>query len=263
MELVRMNDLSTEASLRRYLEDIRKNQVMSKDEERILFEKYRIGSRAARDKLIRGNMRFVVKVALHFHNVPIPMPDLISEGALGLIKAIESYDSSRGIKFISYAVWWIRSYIMRSVQQSGALIRIPSNQLLRISKENRSFTKSRMANDEVRQIMEISRPDRNGEEGWNKIRNGQSLTESTEQEKELSAYNLTWTLQSAISELPTREAYVVRNLYGLNQEEANTLEQVASEIGVSSERTRQLKLKALERLKMHGGCRAMAGINHL
>jgi RNA polymerase primary sigma factor len=253
-----MTMLSVEDSLRRYLEDIRKTGMMDKEEERTLFELCRQGSRAARDRLVRGHMRFVVKVAMHFRNMPMPISDLISEGAIGLIKAIETYDPSRGVKFISYAVWWIRSYIMQAVQKRGALIRLPANQLLRISRENRMHSQGRKMNDGIRRLMEVARPDGQGEEGWKRTQRRDPLIEEADQENDLSAFHLESAVQNAISELPTREAYVVRNLFGINQEEADTLEQVASELGLSAERVRQLKNKALDRLKTHEGCREMA-----
>ena len=119
---------TTDETLKRYLEDIRKTSPIDRKDEHLLFKLCREGNRAAREKLVSANMRFVLKVALQYRGCPIPLPDLVSEGAMGLIRAIESFDHSRGLKFISYAVWWIKAYITRAITEQGSLIRLPANQ---------------------------------------------------------------------------------------------------------------------------------------
>jgi RNA polymerase primary sigma factor len=239
-----------EESLGRYLDDIRKTALLEAEEERGLFELYRRGSRRARERLIRSHMRFVVKVALHFRNVPMPMADLVSEGALGLIKAIDTYDPSRGVRFISYAVWWIRSHIVVALQTKGSLIRLPANQLLRITRENRSASGDRKVSEEVRAMMELQRPQRVIEEASQRAGEGGPANP----ESELAAKSISAGVGAALSALPPREAYVVRNLFGIDQGEAENLKELAHELGVSSERVRQIKREALERLKKEPAC---------
>ena len=110
---------STDATLKRYLDDIRKTAPLSREEEQILFQKAKEGDKVARKKLISANMRFVLKVAIQYRGCPIPLPDLVSEGAMGLVRAIESFEHSRGLKFISYGVWWIKAYITRAINEQG------------------------------------------------------------------------------------------------------------------------------------------------
>ena len=125
---------STDTTLKRYLEDIRRTAPLSREEEQILFQKAKEGDKIARKKLISANMRFVLKVAIQYRGCPIPLPDLVSEGAMGLVRAIESFEHTRGLKFISYGVWWIKAYITRAINEQGNLIRLPANQHLRVRK---------------------------------------------------------------------------------------------------------------------------------
>lgn len=125
---------STDVTLKRYLDDIRKTAPLTREEEQILFQKAKEGDKIARQKLISANMRFVLKVAIQYRGCPIPLPDLVSEGAMGLVRAIESFEHTRGLKFISYGVWWIKAYITRAINEQGNLIRLPANQHLRVRK---------------------------------------------------------------------------------------------------------------------------------
>ena len=125
---------STDTTLKRYLEDIRRTAPLSREEEQILFQRAKEGDKIARKRLISANMRFVLKVAIQYRGCPIPLPDLVSEGAMGLVRAIESFEHTRGLKFISYGVWWIKAYITRAINEQGNLIRLPANQHLRVRK---------------------------------------------------------------------------------------------------------------------------------
>jgi len=127
-----MNIYDTSDSMRRYLEDIRKTSPYSRKAEQELFRLCRQGNAKARAAIISGNIRFVLKVALQYRGCPIPTSDLISEGAMGLARAIDNFDHTRGLKFISYAVWWIKAYITRVINEEGTLIRLPANQHLKI-----------------------------------------------------------------------------------------------------------------------------------
>ena len=114
-KVFKMHIDSTDTTLKRYLEDIRRTAPLSREEEQILFQKAKEGDKIARKKLISANMRFVLKVAIQYRGCPIPLPDLVSEGAMGLVRAIESFEHTRGLKFISYGVWWIKAYITRAI----------------------------------------------------------------------------------------------------------------------------------------------------
>ncbi len=245
-----MND-----SLRRYLDDVRKTEPVDRETERELFRMARAGNVDARNRLVRAHMRFVVKVALHFRNVPLPLPDLISEGSLGLIKAIESFDESRGVKFISYAVWWIRSFIVQGIQQRGFLIRLPANQLLRLSRENKRGMTETESRDPVRGLLRAHRPDIDPDQGWQGIKPLEAYDDSDSPGERLDDFETAKRLESALEELTWREGFVIRNLYGLHQGEADSLQEVAWKLGLSVERIRQIRNKALGRLRTNGSCR--------
>ena len=146
---------STDTTLKRYLEDIRRTAPLSREEEQILFKRAKEGDRIARKKLISANMRFVLKVAIQYRGCPIPLPDLVSEGAMGLVRAIESFEYDRGLKFISYGVWWIKAYITRAINEQGNLIRLPANQHLRVRKALHEQSRGKEINEEIRELIQI------------------------------------------------------------------------------------------------------------
>ena len=147
---------TNDISLRRYMEDIRKTTPISREEEQALFRRARRGDNMARERLVKANMRFVLKVALQYRGCPIPLPDLVSEGCLGLIRAVESFDTSRGIKFISYAVWWMKAYITKAINETGSLIRLPANQCLRVRKALKESTQGKDLDEDVQRLMQTS-----------------------------------------------------------------------------------------------------------
>ncbi len=249
-----MNFDSSEEALKLYLEDIRKTTPIARKDEHELFKLCRKGNKKARAKLVQANMRFVLKVALQYRGCPIPLPDLVSEGAMGLIRAIESFDHTRGLKFISYAVWWIKAYITRSINEQGSLIRLPANQHLRVRKALKEKIKGKELEDDIRELIQL------GERGVafdaplkvdSKTTYSEVLADSRapnpEAETEVQAVeNLA---KSLLSELPEREALVLKGLFGINHEAPQTLREVGEALNVSHERVRQLRDQALRRIR--------------
>ncbi len=245
---------SSDATVKRYLEDIRKTNPINKKDEQELFRLCREGSARARAKLLSANMRFVLKVALQYRGCPIPLPDLVSEGAMGLVRAIESFDHTRGLKFISYAVWWIKAYITRAINEQGSLIRLPANQHLRVRKALKENANGGALNDEIRELIRL------GERGGSfdaPLKEGSKTTFSEvladvkagrpDKNAEISSVE-TFT-RELLAELPEREAKVLKGLYGIGFEAPQTLREVGESLNISHERVRQLRDQALRRLK--------------
>ncbi len=249
-----MNFNNNDEALKLYLEDIRKTSPVDRKDEHQLFELCRKGSKKARMKLIQANMRFVLKVALQYRGCPIPLPDLVSEGAMGLIRAIESFDHSRGLKFISYAVWWIKAYITRSINEHGSLIRLPANQHLRVRKALKAQSGSKELDDDIRELIQL------GESGISfdaplKMDSKTTYSEvladevgvSPESSTEIQA--IEHFAKNLLSELPEREAMVLKGLFGISHEAPQTLREVGETLNVSHERVRQLRDQALKRIR--------------
>ncbi len=245
---------SNDETLKRYLDDIRKTAPLGREEEQELFKRAKKGNKAARAKLISANMRFVLKVAIQYRGCPIPLPDLVSEGAMGLVRAIESFDHSRGLKFISYAVWWIKAYITRAINENGSLIRLPANQHLRVRKALKEQSKGKEIAEDIRELIQL------GERGISfdsplkpdtKTTFSEVLADnkamSPEAESEImNIENLT---RELLSQLPPREARVIAGIFGINQEAPQTLREVGESMGISHERVRQLRDQALRRIR--------------
>lgn len=226
-------------TLERYLADIRGTIRIDRQEEVRLLEQCREGSKPARDRLLLSHMRFVAKVALHYRNGPLPVPDLISEGAFGLLRAIESYEAHRGIKFISYAVWWIRCYIVRALESKGALIRLPAHEHVRLRKMKRFQAGP---GEDSLQYVRVSKSFSEGSHAaWRDA--GPRLDE------ELASQEAAFAIRKILSGLQIQENYVIRNLYGIDQEEAENQRVVAEELGISVQRVCQIKDKALDKMR--------------
>lgn len=262
------------ASLDMYLQDIARVELITADEEVVLAKKIKEGNQRALDKLVKANLRFVVSVSKQYQNQGLSLPDLINEGNLGLIKAAQRFDETRGFKFISYAVWWIRQSILQALAEQSRIVRLPLNKIGAINKINKTFSKLEqelerepsyqeiseqmdLLPDDIQDIMRNSNrhmsmdaPLSFGEDAGNMY----DLLEndaSHKPDRQLMSESLKQEVDRALSTLTGREADVVKLFFGLNGSHAHTLEEIGEKFELTRERVRQIKEKAVRRLK-HG-----------
>jgi RNA polymerase primary sigma factor len=260
-----------EGSLDQYLKEISAYPLIDRDEEARLAKAIRRGEDEALDKLVRSNLRFVVSVAKKYQNQGVPLADLINEGNLGLIRAAHKFDETKGIKFISYAVWWIRQAILQALAEQSRIVRVPLNRagaLHRIGRRKamllqelgREPTVEELADDleltkeEVEKTLAISQshlsldaPMTPGED--NRLLDYLPDQYSPGPEDEAYERALKETIEEALSTLKEREAKILRLYFGLDDQEPMTLEEIGSLLGITRERVRQIKEKALLRLR--------------
>ncbi len=261
------------ASLEKYLQEISRLSLITAEEEVELAQLIRAGNKEALDKMTRANLRFVVSVAKQYQNQGLTLPDLINEGNLGLIKAAKKFDETRGFKFISYAVWWIRQSILQALAEQSRIVRLPLNKIGTISKINQVVSKleqdmERMPSaDEIAEIMELTL-----DEVRNSLRNGQrhvsmdapitsdasdersmydmyKENEEANPDQNLISESLRQEIKRSLSTLAKREADVLRLYFGLERSPSHTLEEIGNKYGLTRERVRQIKEKAIRRLK--------------
>ncbi len=259
-------------SLDQYLSDINKIGMVTADEEVVLTRLIREGDQAALHKLTRANLRFVVSVSKKFQNQGLPLNDLISEGNLGLIKAARRFDETKGFKFISYAVWWIRQGILQAIAEQSRMVRLPLNQIGSLSKVYRTFSKleqeyerepsvEELADalektvDSIADVMSksgraISLDAPFGEESENTLLEVMASGERTTDQKLLEE-SLSVTLRSALANLPERERAILMLYYGIGYPQAYSLEEIGGRYNLTRERVRQLKDKAIVYLRHH------------
>lgn len=261
------------ASLDKYLQEIGREEMISADEEVELAIKIRNGDRKALEKLTRANLRFVVSVAKQYQNQGLTLPDLINEGNLGLIKAAERFDETRGFKFISYAVWWIRQSILQALAEQSRIVRLPLNKIGTINKINKAFSELEQKNerpptaDELAEFLEVSVEDvrqslsnsgrhvsmdaplSEGDESSSSMYDVLPNTYMNSPEKDLVQDSLRKDIERSLSTLTSREGEVVRMYYGLNGRYPLTLEEIGEQFDLTRERVRQIKEKAIRRLK--------------
>ncbi len=259
------------ASLDKYLQEIGKVDLITAEEEVELAQKIRAGDENALDKLTKANLRFVVSVAKQYQNQGLTLPDLINEGNLGLIKAARRFDETRGFKFISYAVWWIRQSILQALAEQSRIVRLPLNKIGSINKINKMYAFLEQANERVPSAEEIAKeldmtisdvkesmknsgrhvsmdaPLVEGEDSnlYDVLRSG----ESPNPDKNLLHESLRTEIGRALETLTPREADVVRLYFGLGEKHAMTLEEIGETFDLTRERVRQIKEKAIRRLK--------------
>ena len=260
------------ASLEKYLADIAKEEMISPDDEILLAKKIREGDEVALDRLTRANLRFVVSVAKQYQNQGLTLPDLINEGNLGLIKAATRFDETRGFKFISYAVWWIRQSIMHSISENSRIVRLPVNQLGSLTKINKAFTKleqeferepsleelaaiTELTVDKISDAFRISTrqvsvdaPMLNGEDTslLDVIQNNEVMQADTMMMNQA----LKKEIERSLNVLDEKEKDVISLFFGLESDEAYTLEEIGEKYDLSRERVRQIKEKALKKLRL-------------
>ena len=259
------------ASLDKYLQEIGKVDLISADEEVELAQRIKGGDKIALERLTKANLRFVVSVAKQYQNQGLTLPDLINEGNLGLIKAAQRFDETRGFKFISYAVWWIRQSILQALAEQSRIVRLPLNKIGSINKINKMYAYLEQAHERVPSAEEIAReldmsvndvkesmknsgrhismdaPLVEGEDSnlYDVLRSG----ESPNPDKELMHESLKTEIERALETLTPREADVIRLYFGLNGQHPLTLEEIGETFDLTRERVRQIKEKAIRRLK--------------
>jgi RNA polymerase primary sigma factor len=259
------------ASLDKYLQEIGKVDLISADEEVELAQKIKAGDEIALEKLTKANLRFVVSVAKQYQNQGLSLPDLINEGNLGLIKAAKRFDETRGFKFISYAVWWIRQSILQALAEQSRIVRLPLNKIGSINKINKTYASLEQryerepSADEIANVLEISANDvresqRNsgrhismdaplvdGEDSnlYDVIMSG----ESPNPDDSLINDSLRTEIERSLTTLTEREADVIRLYFGLGSKHAMTLEEIGEKFDLTRERVRQIKEKGIRRLK--------------
>ncbi len=258
------------ASLDKYLQEIGREELISVEEEVELAQRIKKGDQTALEKLTRANLRFVVSVAKQYQNQGLSLPDLINEGNLGLIKAAEKFDETRGFKFISYAVWWIRQSILQALAEQSRIVRLPLNQVGSLNKINKAFSKFEQENerrpsaeeladqlelpaDKVQDTMRVAgrhvsvdAPFSEGEE--NNLLDVLVNHDSPNADRALINESLSKEIERALGTLTERESDIVKLFFGIGEQEM-TLEEIGERFGLTRERVRQIKEKAIRRLR--------------
>jgi RNA polymerase primary sigma factor len=259
------------ASLDKYLQEIGKVDLITAEEEVALAQRIKQGDRLALEKLTKANLRFVVSVSKQYQNQGLSLPDLINEGNLGLIKAAQRFDETRGFKFISYAVWWIRQSILQALAEQSRIVRLPLNKIGSINKINKAYAKLEQEHErepnagEIANLLEITETEvkesmRNSgrhvsmdaplvQDEDNNLYDVLRSEESITPESQLLYESLKKEIDRAISTLTPREADVIRLYFGLNSKHPMTLEEIGERFDLTRERVRQIKEKAIRRLK--------------
>ncbi|GAB6393946.1 MAG: RNA polymerase sigma factor RpoD/SigA [Bacteroidales bacterium] len=258
------------ASLDKYLQEIGREELITVEAEVELAQAIRRGDRGALDKLTRANLRFVVSVAKQYQNQGLSLPDLINEGNLGLIKAAEKFDETRGFKFISYAVWWIRQSILQALAEQSRIVRLPLNQVGSLNRINKAFAKFEQENerkpspDELAEALDVpvekiadtmkvsgrhisvDAPFIDGED--NNLLDVLVNDDSPSADRTLIRESLAKEIDRALDTLTERECEIIKMFFGISCQEL-TLEEIGVKFGLTRERVRQIKEKAIRRLR--------------
>lgn len=258
------------ASLDKYLQEIGKEDLITVEEEVELAQHIKKGDQEALEKLTKANLRFVVSVAKQYQNQGLSLPDLINEGNLGLIKAAEKFDETRGFKFISYAVWWIRQSILQALAEQSRIVRLPLNQVGSLNKINKAFARFEQENErtpspeELANVLDLPKekvsdtlrvsgrhvsvdaPFSDGED--NNLLDVLVNTDSPNADRGLINESLSTEVERALATLTDRERDIIRYFFGIGCPEM-TLEEIGEKFGLTRERVRQIKEKAIRRLR--------------
>jgi len=261
-------------SLDQYFQEISKIDLLTADEEINLAKLIKKGDKVAQEKLIKANLRFVVSVAKQFQNKGLSLGDLINEGNIGLIKAAQRFDVTRGFKFISYAVWWVRQGIMQAIADHQRVVRLPLNRvslLTKVSKASKALEQEYerkpstdelahyldITTDEVsftqqtsRRQLSIDAPLISSNESNNRLLDVIPDNKNTLPDKELMQESLKDEVENILAKLTEREAEVIKLSYGIGYEKSATLEEIGSQFNLTRERIRQIKEKALRKLRL-------------
>ncbi|HOY31806.1 MAG TPA: RNA polymerase sigma factor RpoD/SigA [Bacteroidales bacterium] len=260
------------ASLDKYLQEISKEALITPDDEVFLAQRIKQGDQAALHKLTRANLRFVVSVAKQYQNQGLSLPDLINEGNVGLIKAARRFDETKGFKFISYAVWWIRQSILQAIAEQSRIVRLPLNKIGTLNRINRTYnlfeqTHQREPNpDEIAEILNVSESE--VRESMKNSGKHVSMDVPVAPEEETTMLDLMKTdelydpetglildslrveIERAFSTITSREAEILRYTYGLKGSIPLTLDEIADKFDLTRERVRQIREKAIRKLKI-------------
>ena len=258
------------ASLDKYLQEIGKEDLITVEEEVELAQRIKKGDQEALEKLTKANLRFVVSVAKQYQNQGLSLPDLINEGNLGLIKAAEKFDETRGFKFISYAVWWIRQSILQALAEQSRIVRLTLNQVGSLNKINKAFARFEQENErtpspeELANVLDLPKekvsdtlrvsgrhvsvdaPFSDGED--NNLLDVLVNTDSPNADRGLINESLSTEVERALATLTDRERDIIRYFFGIGCPEM-TLEEIGEKFGLTRERVRQIKEKAIRRLR--------------
>lgn len=279
--MARSSGISTRESesLDRYLQEIGKEKLITPEDEVRLAKQIQKGSQKALEALTKANLRFVVSVAKQYQNQGLSLGDLINEGNLGLIKAAKRFDETRGFKFISYAVWWIRQSILQALAEQSRIVRLPLNRVGALNKIGKELSKLEqeyervpsaaelaesleMTISEVADTLKISgrhlsvdAPFAQGED--NRLLDVLENEETPDPDSDLMGESLKVEIERALSKLTNREAEVIRLYFGIGREHSLTLEEIGERFDLTRERVRQIKEKALRKLRHHNRSAAL------
>ncbi len=258
-------------SLEKYLHEISKIPLLTTEEENEITSRIDIGDRMAVNELVKSNLRFVVSVAKQFQNQGLSLPDLINEGNLGLIKAAERFDKTRGFKFISYAVWWIRQAIMNSIDENSRVVRLPLNKIAlrnKIKKAYHKLSQEFLTEPTTAEVSEwLQLPQHIVEEAINVLNTHVSMDasvgdddnncmyqtlsdeDSLHPDAGLIDHSLHREVERSLATLSKREADILRFYFGIKEEKARSLDEIGNEFGLTQERVRKIKIDALKKLR--------------
>lgn len=259
-------------SLDKYLQDIGKEELITAETEVELAKRIKQGDQQALEKLTKANLRFVVSVAKQYQNQGLTLPDLINEGNLGLIKAAQKFDETRGFKFISYAVWWIRQSILQALAEQARIVRLPLNQVGSLNKINKAFSKLEqeyerppsaeelaevleVPEDKIKESMKVAgrhvsmdAPLSSSEDGGT-LMDVMANSDSPKADKLLMAESLQKEIERSLSTLTDKEREIIRLFFGIGMNHGLTLEEIGAKFNLTRERVRQIKEKAIRRLR--------------
>jgi RNA polymerase primary sigma factor len=266
-------------SLDKYLQEIGRVGLISPEEEVVLARRIKAGETEALRKLVKANLRFVVSVAKQYQNQGMSLPDLINEGNLGLMKAAQRFDETRGFKFISYAVWWIRQAILQALAEQARIVRLPVNKIGSINRINRAFARLEQeyerepSSQEIADLLEMVPEDvkealkTNGRtvsmdapispEEDNNMYDVLQSGDTPSPDRNLINESLAYEIERALSTLSSRESKVLKLYFGLGMKHPYTLEEIGEELSLTRERVRQIKEKAIKRIQFTTRCRIL------
>ena len=267
------------ASLDKYLQEIGREELVSPEEEVELAQRIRKGDQEALEKLTRANLRFVVSVAKQYQNQGLSLPDLINEGNLGLIKAAEKFDETRGFKFISYAVWWIRQSILQALAEQSRIVRLPLNQVGSLNKINHEINKFEQENQRTPSVSELSDATKIEEEkiGQSLMADGHHVSidapfqdgedncmldvmpsgDDSRTDRHVDHESMALELNSVLNKvLKDREITIIRECFGIGCHEKG-LEEIGDQLGLTRERVRQIREKSIAKLRDSGNAKIL------